>query len=285
MKFILDCIRGVFIGIANAIPGVSGGTMMVSMGIYDSIIGSITNLFHDVKRSIWTLLPYAVGMAAGIVGLSYAIKFLLGSYPFQTSMLFIGLILGGVPVLWKHVNGTKISAGHLAIFVIFFCSIIALQLVGGGDGAGEAAALEISALEVAKLFFVGNIAAATMVVPGVSGAMILMILGYYYPIITQVTDFIHALLEGNLPSLLHGCGILIPFGIGVLVGIFAIAKLIEALLTHYKSHTYAGILGLVMASPVVILMSNGLPAFAAVTIGTGIAAFAAGFFVAKALSD
>ena len=98
MKFVKDILKGVVIGVANAIPGVSGGTMMVSMGVYDDIIYCITHLFKQLKKSIMILLPYFIGMAIGIIGLAFSIKSLYANFPFQTSMVFIGLILGGVPM-------------------------------------------------------------------------------------------------------------------------------------------------------------------------------------------
>ena len=89
MKAFFDILRGVVIGLANIIPGVSGGTMMVSMGIYDTIIGCINSLFKDFKRCIKTLWPYALGMVLGILGLAKLITFLLGTYPLPTNMAFI----------------------------------------------------------------------------------------------------------------------------------------------------------------------------------------------------
>ena len=88
MDFLKDVLKGVLIGVANAIPGVSGGTMMVSMGIYDDIIFCITHLFSQLKKSVMTLLPYFVGMAVGIVGLAFAIQSLDKNFPFQTRMVF-----------------------------------------------------------------------------------------------------------------------------------------------------------------------------------------------------
>ena len=75
MKFLLDILRGCAIGIANIIPGVSGGTLAVSMGIYDKIIGSVTGLFRHFKKSVTTLLPYGIGMVVGLLGLSFIIEF------------------------------------------------------------------------------------------------------------------------------------------------------------------------------------------------------------------
>lgn len=278
MKLFFNIMKGVVIGIANAIPGVSGGTMMVSMGIYDEIIGCVTKLFSQMKKSILTLLPYGIGMAVGIVGLSYSIKFLLSNYALQTSMAFVGLILGGIPILYGHIRGKKLGVSHGLIFAAFFALIIVLQLLGEGNGAR--ADLTFGIWTCIKLFFVGIIAAATMVVPGVSGSMMLMLLGYYYPIINTVTLAVDGLRNAELGKLLEAAGILVPMGLGVLLGIFVIAKIIEYLLKNYEGHTYCGILGLVGASPAAILMGIQMPAITGGVVVGSILSFAAGLIAA-----
>lgn len=278
MNFIKEILRGVLIGIANAIPGVSGGTMMVSMGIYDKVISSVTNLFRQFKKSVITLFPYLVGMAIGIVGLAFSIEYLFETFPLQTALLFIGLILGGLPMLFGRLKGKKLGIANAGIFIIFFLLIIGLEFLNGSGG--KEAVLTVSAVQVMKLFGIGVLASATMVIPGVSGSMILMLLGYYNPIIETITGFIKSLLAFDINGILTACGILVPFGIGVVLGIFAIAKIIEILLQKQEGLTYSAILGLVMASPVVILMQNPLPDLGITVILTGILALALGFFVA-----
>lgn len=281
MKFIKDIIKGIMMGVANIIPGVSGGTMAVSMGIYDDIISSITNLFSQFKKSIKTLLPYIIGMALGLVGLSFIIKYLLQNYALPTNFAFIGLILGGLPILFGRLKGHKINVAHGIVFLVFFCLIIGLQLLG--EGSGNNVTINMSVLEVVKLFFIGVIASATMVIPGVSGSMILMLLGYYYPVLDCVTNFIKALTDFDINQMLHYASILVPFGIGVVIGIFAIAKLIEILLKRYESLTYSAILGLVIASPFAILMNSGIAGLGAMTVVVSAITFAAGFAVAYTL--
>ena len=129
------------------------------------------------------------------------------------------------------------------------------------------------------LFFMGIIAAATMVIPGVSGSMILMILGYYYGVINSITGFMDALKAGNWNALLGEAAILIPFGIGCVLGIFLIAKLIEYLFERHTVSTYAAILGLILSSPFGIFHNTG--ALAHVTVGSliiGIILMIAGAF-------
>jgi len=253
MSVIKDILKGILIGIANIIPGVSGGTMAVSMGIYDKIISSITNLFRNFKQSIKTLFPYIIGMFLGIVGLSFFIEFLFEKYPLPTNMLFIGLILGGVPMLFRRLKGKKTNIGHYLLFVIFFSFTIILQLL---THVGETnLTYSFDLIQTIKLFIIGVIASATMVVPGVSGSLILMLLGFYNPIIEAITSFLKALLSFNIGEVLGACAILIPFGIGVVVGIIVIAKLISFLLEKFETHTFSAILGLILSSPIVIFMN------------------------------
>lgn len=282
MKIVKDILKGVVIGIANAIPGVSGGTMMVSMGIYDDIIYCITHLFKQLKKSIQILLPYIIGMAIGIVGLAFVIGYLLEHFEFQTKMAFVGLILGGVPLLLGKVKGKKKGLSHAIVFLLFFVSIIAMQYFGG---EGKEVSLTLGIIPAILLFVVGVIASATMVIPGVSGSMMLMILGYYNPIMNAIKDFVTALVSVNISKVLLLCGSLIPFGLGVVVGIFAIAKLIEILLSKQETLTYSGILGLVVASPVVILMETDLLHLSAVTVVTGVVFLAVGAVIASRLAD
>lgn len=252
MNFIKDILRGILIGIANIIPGVSGGTMMVSMGIYDKIISSITGLFKNIKRSIKTLFPYIIGMAFGLVVVSFLIKYLNITFPLQTACVFIGLILGGCPIILKNFKGSKVKISYIIAFLLFFFAIIALQMLGEQETIVTTITLSFS--EVIKLLVIGIIAAATMVIPGVSGSMILMILGYYNPILTAVTDCLKALMALEFGAFFEQVLVLLPFGIGVILGIFVIAKVIELLFKHFRLLTFSAIMGLVLSSPFAILL-------------------------------
>lgn len=279
MKLLLDMLRGVVIGLANIIPGVSGGTMMVSMGIYDTLIYCITHLFRQFKKSVLTLLPYGIGMVLAIVVGAFGLKAAFASFPLPTNALFIGLILGSVPMILKQMRGEKIGVPGAVIFLAMFALVVVLKAIES-DRSVE---IVLSVGEVIKLFFLGCIASATMVIPGVSGSMILKTLGYYEPIVTgAITGLTSALAGGEWGLVMHNVGILLPFGIGVVVGIFAIAKFIEVMLAKWKGYTYCAILGMVAASPVVILMDGSIYAGAdALIIVASVVLLAAG--VAAAL--
>ncbi|MCI9058469.1 MAG: DUF368 domain-containing protein [Lachnospiraceae bacterium] len=276
-------LKGVVIGIANIIPGVSGGTMAVSMGIYDKMIHAATHLLSEFKKSMQVLIPIVIGAVIGLVALARVIEIMFDKAPFQTNLLFIGLIAGGLPAMAKKVKGKTVRLGHLLSFLLFFVLVTGLALMGEQEGA--AADLSFSLLNVIKLLGVGVVASATMVIPGVSGSMMLMLMGYYNPILTEINRFIDNLLDFNIQGLLEGCQVLAPFGIGVVVGIFAIAKMIEVIFVKFPEHAYWAIIGLIAASPIAILLMNSFGAINFMAVLTGIAALAAGVVIALKLGE
>ena len=138
-------------------------------------------------------------------------------------------------------------------------------------------------VNVIKLFGVGIIAAATMVIPGVSGSMIMMILGYYNTIIDTINDFINALKNFDITAMLETFVVLVPFGVGVVVGVVAVAKLIEFMLKKYPLVTYWAIIGLIVASPFAILIMMQVGAIGIVEILTGVVLLAVGFLISLKL--
>lgn len=256
MSFLIELIKGIFVGVANVIPGVSGGTMAVSFGIYDKLLSSISNLFKNFKNSIKTLFPIAAGMVIGVVGFTFIIPWLLANQPFITSIAFTGLILGGLPMIIRSLKDgwardeKKSLPINILIFIILAAVAIAMLFMNGDSESGVT--LTANPSTMITVFFMGIIAAATMVIPGVSGSLVLMILGYYFGIITAVKDFISALKDFDIKTMFNLALILAPFAIGCIIGIFFISKLIEWLFTHYASATFSGILGLIVTSPLSI---------------------------------
>lgn len=261
MTFFMDILKGIMIGIANIIPGVSGGTMAVSLGIYDKLIAAVSNLLKDWKNSFKTLLPLILGCGIGIVGFTYVIEYLLSHHTFVTAMAFVGLILGGIPLLTSSLkkelgrSSSSIGISGVLAFVILFSVAVFLPMLNAKEEVLRT--FDVNTQTLACLFLVGVIASATMVVPGVSGSLVMMILGYYYGIIETIKSFLDALKAFDMDGLLHGFALLFPFGIGVLLGIFLIAKLITFLFERYGAQTYCAILGLIAASPFAIFYNTG----------------------------
>ena len=274
MKFLFDVIRGAIIGIASIMPGVSGGSMMVSMGIYQKVIGVVNNLFKDLKKSILTLLPIGIGMGIGVVLFSFVVPWCLDEYPFPTSFCFIGLILGGVPFIIKPAKESlvkenkKFNAIHVIVFAALFG--LAVGTAAMNETVDSAAQFEISIGLMIFLFIVGIIGAATLVIPGVSGSVVLMIIGVYSALMESITGFIASVFSWDWNMIWYYTAILAPFGLGLVAGVFLVAKLIEWLFAKFPSYTYCGILGLVIASPITVFIKMGRNNINTVTVILGI---------------
>ncbi|MFH1879906.1 MAG: DUF368 domain-containing protein [Bacillota bacterium] len=277
MEFLKAVVKGIIIGIANVIPGVSGGTMMVSMGIFDTLVGSITGLLKHFGRSVKTLLPYAIGMLIGIMALASVLTFLFENYPLPTSTAFIGLILGGLSPLLKRIDMKKASILSMFLFLVFLALIVFMAVMNPVETGVSVA---FSWAQALVLLGVGMIASATMIIPGVSGSMVLMLLGYYRTVLAAVTHLKDGMFGGDWALAFAQLKILVPFGIGVLIGIYAVAKLIEWLLRRYPVHTYSAILGLVAASPVAVLLRCDMSGVTPVIVLVSLLTFIAGFVVA-----
>lgn len=276
-------LKGVMMGVANIIPGVSGGTMAVSMGIYDKLIHAATHIISEFKKSMKLLLPIILGMVIGIVVLARILEYMFARVPFQTNLLFIGLILGGLPAISKKIKGKTIHPGHILVCLVFFVIVAGLALLGEQEGAS--ADLSFGIVNIVKIFGVGIVASATMVIPGVSGSMMLMLMGYYNPILSTINDFIDNLIGFNVPGILDGCKVLVPFGIGVVVGIVVIAKLIEIIFRKFPEHAYWAIIGLIVASPVAIVLMNSMGTITIVSVLTGIVSLVIGTFISLKLGE
>lgn len=280
MKLINQILRGVVIGIANIIPGVSGGTMMVSMGIYDTLIHCITHLFSEFKKSVKTLLPYAIGMLIGIMALASLLSFLFERYPLPTNTAFIGLILGGLAPLLRKIERKKINPVAVIVFIVFFAVVIWMALAGPRQNAEN---VEINIGTILILVVMGAIASATMIIPGVSGSMMLMLLGYYTPVLNALNALKTAIFSADLAAMGAPLAVLLPFVVGVALGIFGIAKLIEWFIARFPTPTYCGVLGLVLASPVAILIRTNMTGVSVWTVTAAVATFVIGFIAARLL--
>ena len=245
MKNIILMLKGMIIGVANIIPGVSGGTLMITLGVYEDIINAISHFFKNWKKNLKFIIPLAIGMGLSILLLSKIIKVCLEKYPFPTAFFFLGLVLGGIPLLWNRAKSSKKRISNWIVFFITFAIVLAFAFLKEGNFVVDLS--NLTPVMYIILFIVGMISAATMVIPGISGSLVLMLLGYYKPINDTISSLTNFSLLG------HNLLILVPFGLGIVVGIVLIAKLIEYLLKRYPIKTYYGVLGFVFASLVAII--------------------------------
>ena len=252
MKFILYAIYGCIIGVANIIPGVSGGTMAVILNVYDKLIDSVIGIKKHVKESLAFLIPVAIGGGLGIFGFSKLLKYLLENFPMPTFFFFIGLILGTVPLIFKKIitssdGKKKFNAYTLIPFAVFFGIMIALSFFNTENSSSTQ--IQLDFINWIYLFFVSALAAMCMIIPGVSGSMILMIFGFYSAVLGAVAD-IFKNFSGSVM-------ILIPAGLGIVVGLLSGVKLIDVCLKKFPQMTFAAILGLMLGSLLSIYNNSG----------------------------
>ena len=242
MTWILYIIFGVIIGVANIIPGVSGGTMAVVLNIYDKLIDSVSNFRKDFKKSIMFLLPIGIGAVIGIVAFSKLIELLLTNYPLATNFFFIGLILGSIPMIFKRATEDRFRPSSLVPFLLFLIGMLVLSSFSDGTMSGEVVS-QLSAGIFINLLVCSAIAAAAMILPGVSGSMVMVILGTYNTVLTAISSM-------NILML-------VPVGIGVLIGIIGGAKVIDLCLKKFPQATFFAILGLILGSIYPLIANAG----------------------------
>lgn len=273
---------GIVLGAANVIPGVSGGTIAVVFNIYDRLINSVTYNIKKLWKNRAFLIPLILGAAVGLVALSKVIVLLYSRFPVQTNSFFTGLILGSIPLLISFIipkNKAKISpVKTLALILPFAAGLILILIFSRLSGtASDSAALtalpSMTLPLVIKLFFGGFLGAVAMVIPGISGSLLMLIIGVYPIIIAAIPCFFHA--ATMLPAFL----ILFPAGLGVLAGLLAGAKTIGLLLKKFPSATYAVILGLIVGSALTIFPWKEILGSAVLCV-TSIVALVAGFLLA-----
>ena len=238
-SFLLDMVRGYFIGVAFIIPGFSGGSIATIIGVYEKLINSIVGLFTSFKKSFLTLLPIFLGLCVGVVSLLYPLGWALDNFPIPTVALFVGLALGALSPVRANIEG-KIDVYKIVAFSV--PAIIALLLVFIPTGA-DVDLLNLNFPGYIILFLVGILASAALVIPGISGSMILLILGFYNPIISIITD--HFLRGENM---LTAILVLMSTGLGIIVGFIAISVIMKHLLKNKRSLTYTAILGFIIGS-------------------------------------
>jgi putative membrane protein len=236
-------LGGVLMGLANLVPGISGGTMLVACGIYTLFIDAVSDAtrFRFSRKTILVLGMVVLGAGVAIGGLASTIHWALVHHRWVMFSIFIGLTLGGIPILWSMAKPIKkdtvigIIAG-----VLVMGGLVVLQEIGLG---------EIGLSGTVGLIIGGAAAASAMILPGVSGAFLLLLLGLYEPIISAIKDTVHALKDGDVSGVIDQMSIIIPVGIGVLLGVAIVSNALKWVLHRYERITLGVLLGLIIAAP------------------------------------
>ena len=281
-------LKGIVIGVANVIPGVSGGTIAVITGVFDRMIEAINTLFKQFKKNLKFLIPIGLGAVVGVLGLSKVMNFCLGNYYIPTNFFFVGLVVGSIPLIVKKTKEAgRVKFYHAVPFLIAMAAVVVLAIVNTYVLEGDVVGTTLPPMSVGNAFFYffgGMLGAAAMVVPGISGSLVMVLIGLY----DNVMAAISGLMEfGDTDLMIRSIVSIIPMGLGIVFGVLTIAKLTELLMRKFKTATYVGITGLLIGSMAALLISMELPTLSigvgsvVVSIVTCVAGFFTAFFLGR----
>lgn len=245
MLTVRGCIGGVLMGLANLVPGISGGTMLLASGVYPGFVGAIAEIttFRFRPRSLILLAAIGGSAALAILFLAGLMRSLVIEQRWIMYSLFIGLTLGGVPLVWRLARPATpaVFVAGAAAFLGMVAMAFGTEAQAGGDG------------NAILLFLAGLGGASAMVLPGVSGGYLLLVLGQYTAILGAIDQLKEGLVGSagfDLELVLSAMGVVVPVGLGVGVGIVAVSNLINWLLEHHPKPTLGALLGLLFGAVV-----------------------------------
>ncbi|WP_173917790.1 DUF368 domain-containing protein [Halobacillus sp. Marseille-Q1614] len=229
--------RGMLMGASDVVPGVSGGTIAVVLGIYDQLIEAINGFFsREWKKHLKFLLPLGAGIIISILMLANLIEWLFEHYPGPTKFFFLGLIIGVIPYLTNKADmKNKFEGRHYGLLLLGAILVGSMAFFQATEGEPMT---NLTLASYIGLFFSGWLASSAMILPGISGSFILLLIGMYSTIISGVANL--------------RFDIILTVGLGVAIGIVIMSKIINYFLENYTSATFGLIIGLVVGSIFVI---------------------------------
>ena len=257
MRLVLRVLQGVLIGVGAVLPGISGGVLCVVFGIYKPVMELLSNPLRNFKTHVPKLLPVIVGMGVGFLGVAKILAFFLETYPDPSVCLFIGLIVGMLPSLFREAGEQGRPKGSWVSMGVAFVFILALLI-----------SLNLFSVSIAPNFgwylFCGFCLALSVIAPGMSFSTLLMPLGLYTPFVDGL---------GNL-----NFSVIVPAGIGAVVTVICLAKAVDALFDRFYPYAFHAIIGIVVAATIMIVpfgsfaVSVGAAAVNVVCLAVGVIA-------------
>jgi len=291
LKIIRNFFNGLAFGAIQTVPSISGGTIAIILGFYFDLIRAVNHFRKDYRQHLRFLIPLFLGTAVGIVLFSSLVNLLLENHSFPTMLFFMGLILGIVPHIFSKVRegGQKLGAREI-VLIILPLPILLLMASFRGEAVTEPAEViaTINIPFMLFIFFAGILAAAALVIPGISGSFLLLLLGLYHVVIHSVSSLRVLLTDiTDTALMLDILKVLGPLALGIIIGGLSMLRLIERLLERHQKPVYSVILGLMLASVVVLLMepmvyrSGVSPLIVVAGIVTLAIGFVTSFFLGK----
>lgn len=274
MEDIKLVFQGFIIGIGKVIPGVSGAMFAMMFGVYEKALNIISNLKKELVKNLKFIVLLGLSILLAIIFGSNVIKYCLDKYYIETMFLFVGMMASGIKPLFKNIDKNKVSKKSLLIAFSVCLFLLLLDFVDVGKTTDN---LDRNFLTVIMLFTSGFLDALGTVVPGVCGTALLMILGYYNIVINSLSDLL------NLSNIWNNLFVLIPFCLGMIVGILLISKVINYLFKNYKTETYITIIGFAIVSTIILFIKAISSPHNIFRLLISILLCIIGFFVSKCL--
>ncbi|HKL47970.1 MAG TPA: DUF368 domain-containing protein [Candidatus Izemoplasmatales bacterium] len=248
-------IKGFIVGIAFIIPGVSGGTLAIYLGIYKKLLDAIGDIFKHFKESMKFLIPFGIGVVLSVLGLAKLFGILIEWNSFIVLMFFIGLLAGGIAQIARKANIRHNNLTSIISFLLAFgllLTMIIFDKTRVSEGIND---FDMNFRDYILIIGLGIISATTMIVPGISGSAMLMVLGFYTAIVSNVIGNVF-----DFSNFSYNFQVIVLFAIGIAIGIIGFSKLISYLLERYSKQTYMAILGFVLASIIGVFLEIKDPA-------------------------
>lgn len=252
LKHGINILKGMAIGIANVIPGFSGGTMAVLLKIYDLFVYAFANIFNDFKNVVKKCWSLFFGILLGVLFAMVVIVKLLEVIPFITVMFFVGLILGSIPQIFTKAKEGRLKVADIISFVIAIVIIVGLPFINTNNSSNISFNFGLYII----MILMGAISASAMVIPGVSGSLVLMAFGYYVFLFEIIEEYLKNIFNFSMINYWNIFITIACFAIGCVIGIVFISKLITKLIKKYPKTVYCTILGLLVASPFSIIYAT-----------------------------
>lgn len=241
MKKLKLVIAGIIIGAGMILPGVSGGVLAIIFGIYENMIHALTNFFADWKKHISYLMPIFIGVIIGIILFGKMLNYFFYEYHAELCFIFMGLILGSLPVLFLKMKERDAKGLNVVVFLISFLVSMCIFVLGKNIiNINIAAKLDGGIIANILLILTGFIYISGKIIPGISSSFMLMLIGMYQYFLHIIAN-VFTLTKQEMIEL-------IPVLLGVIMGAVVMVKLIKYLLDNHYRTTYSFILGFVLGS-------------------------------------
>lgn len=271
---IILILKGFIIGLGKIIPGVSGAMLAITLGVYETGLKAISNIFKEFKKHFKFLALLGIGIVLSIILGSKAVIYCLNNFYLPTMFLFIGLILGGIKPLFKEIQNKKTKPQYIIIFFIVVAIILSLSLLNVGQDKTN---FDKNIYFFIIFLFGGILEAAATVIPGISATALLMMLGYYNVIMTAISNVL------NFSQIANNMFVLIPYGLGFAIGAIIIAKIMDYFFSKHKVATYYAIIAFAITSVLTLFFQTFNNTYSAITIIISIIMLVLGFVISKKL--